>query len=227
MEQVPVKEAKPFHKDEAEASRLCNSWVESGLAKNSAIQFLLKHLIDAGCTPPERFIQCIQCDKPGAGFFGIVEEEIIDKNKCARQANDYQSMLKRQQDGVSKLSIKPEVYICQQYTENELMTHKTIVHELIHAVDKCRTNMDPINNCIHIACTEIRAENLSGECGFFRELPRMKNFAGHGRECVKRRAILSVRGNPNCTERAEDYVDAAMHRCFQDVYPFERHPNQQ
>ena len=32
-----------------------------------------------------------------------------------------------------------------------------------------RTNMDPISNCIHLACTEIRAENLSGECNWLRE----------------------------------------------------------
>lgn len=30
--------------------------------------------------------------------------------------------------------------------------------------------MDPITNCIHLACTEIRAENLSGECSWFNEL---------------------------------------------------------
>lgn len=79
---------------------------------------------------------------------------------------------------------------------------------------------------VHNACTEIRAENLSGECSFFRELPRMNHLAGHGAECVKRRAVLSVRANPNCTARAEEYVDAAMYRCFQDVYPFDVHPNQ-
>ena len=32
-----------------------------------------------------------------------------------------------------------------------------------------RTNMDPLNNCVQMACTEIRAENLSGECEWIRE----------------------------------------------------------
>jgi inner membrane protease ATP23 len=45
-----------------------------------------------------------------------------------------------------------------------------MVHELIHAIDLCRTKMDPLNNCMHMACTEIRAENLSGECDWTREL---------------------------------------------------------
>lgn len=105
------------------------------------------------------------------------------------------------------------------------MTHKTIAHELIHAIDSCRTKFDPLRNCVHLACTEIRAENLSGECSFWKELPRMNSYAGHGQACVRRRAILSVRANPLCTENAERYVDAAMPRCFQDVYPFDKHPN--
>ena len=29
--------------------------------------------------------------------------------------------------------------------------------------------MDPLNNCVQMACTEIRAENLSGECEWIRE----------------------------------------------------------
>jgi inner membrane protease ATP23 len=214
-----LTEAKPVH-EEAEASKLCSKWVDSGLTGNKAVQFLIQHLVELGCTPPDRFIQCLQCDKPGAGFFGMVQSEGKDEKQAKKCNPDLQKLVG------THPKILPEIYICQQYMENELMTHKTMVHELVHAIDQCRTKMDPLNNCIHIACTEIRAENLSGECSFFKELPRMNKFAGHGRECVKRRAILSVRGNPNCAARAEEYVDAAMFRCFQDVYPFERHPNQ-
>ncbi|EEC48637.1 predicted protein, partial [Phaeodactylum tricornutum CCAP 1055/1] len=169
--------------------------------QNKAIQFLVQHLVDLGCSPPEGFIQCVSCEKPAAGGFGM-------------------------RNGTSTLRVNPEIFICQQYMENERMAHKTLHHELIHAIDMCRTKMDPLHNCIHMACTEIRAENLSGECSFFREIPRMEKLKGHGAECVKRRAILSVRANPNCTARAGDYVNAAFDRCFADVYPFDRHPNQ-
>ena len=88
--------------------------------------------------------------------------------------------------------------------------------------------MDPIHNCIHMACTEIRAENLSGECDWARELMngRMEGrFLGHGAECVKRRAVLSVKANPRCKGQAEDYVNVAFERCFKDTFPFDRHPN--
>ena len=80
-----------------------------------------------------------------------------------------------------------------------------------------------------MACTEIRAENLSGECGAVRELVNgratMGTFKGHGAKCVKRRSILSVEANPNCKDRANEYVDAAFERCFKDTFPFDRHPN--
>ena len=54
---------------------------------------------------------------------------------------------------------------------------------------------------------------------------RMGNFAGHGAKCVKRRAALSVKANPNCADKADEYVEAAFERCYEDTYPFDRHPN--
>jgi mitochondrial inner membrane protease ATP23 len=224
---------QPVHATEEDAIKSCNQWVESGLTKNKAIQFLVQNLIELGCDPPEKFIRCVDCPKPAAGGFGMLEEHVLsgEKSKSVpcddinRLTSDMQKMMEREREGVSKLSIKPEIYLCQQYMEDELMTHKTLVHELIHAIDMCRTKMDPLRNCIHMACTEIRAENLSGECSLSREMSRMKSFRGHGQECVKRRAILSVRANPSCTARATEYVEASMPRCFQDVYPFDKHPN--
>jgi mitochondrial inner membrane protease ATP23 len=225
---------QPVYTDEAKASKLCQKWVESGVSTNKSIQFLLNTLIDSGCAPPESFIKCVQCEQPQAGGFGMVVEEIVGpknttaltKDQCQRTAQEIKDQFQREQTGTSRLSIQPEVFVCQQYIENEHMAHKTIHHELIHAIDMCRTKMDPLHNCIHLACTEIRAENLSGECGIFKELFRMSSFSGHGKACVRRRAILSVQANPNCAARAEEYVDAALPRCFQDVYPYDRHPNQ-
>ena len=224
---------KPARADDKESERLCNKWVDSALTKNSAIQFLVQHLEDLGCQLPDGFIRCMHCKNPSAGGFGVVEETVLSsqpqvtsKEQCHRSIQDLQAQLQRQKDGTSSLELKPEIYLCQQYMENETQTHKTVVHELIHAIDLCRTNMDPLKSCVQMACTEIRAENLSGECSFFKELLFMNNFAGHGQECVRRRAILSVRANPNCTSHAAEFVDAAMERCFRDVYPFDKHPNQ-
>jgi inner membrane protease ATP23 len=132
-----------------------------------------------------------------------------------------------------QLRLLPQIFLCQNHVMNQTHVNQSLIHELIHAIDLCRTNMDPIHNCIHMACTEIRAENLSGECNMGRELmhysSRIMNDAaglkGHGAKCVKRRAVLSVKANPNCVDRAEEYVDVAFDRCFKDTYPFDRHPN--
>jgi inner membrane protease ATP23 len=228
--------------DETVSSRLCHGWVERGLTKNPAIQFLVQHLVDLGCAPPDRFIRCTQCPRPQAGGFGMIQEEeeqpppasevsAASSSSAAPSCDSsvmksFQQALDQQEATGRPVQIKPEIFLCQQYLENEIMAHKTLVHELIHAIDLCRTKMDPLNNCVHLACTEVRAENLSGECSFIKELPRMKQFAGHGADCVKRRALLSVKANPQCTERAEEYLAAAFPRCYRDLYPFGRHPNQ-
>jgi hypothetical protein len=238
-------------KQQEEDKQNCNKYVNSGLTRNVTVQFLMERLMNMGCAPPKGFISCIDCgDKQAGAGFGVVEETIIppstaikDKDKYSRQANDrlkrqcdntatlqdLQDQIKAQNEGKAKLRLLPEIFLCQNHLVNEEHAHQSMVHELIHAIDLCRTKMDPINNCIHMACTEIRAENLSGECGAVRELVNGRTavgtFKGHGAKCVKRRAILSVEANPNCKERANEYVDAAFERCFRDTFPFERHPN--
>jgi hypothetical protein len=203
--------------------------------------FQLSTLENSGCSPPDNFIRCTHCVQPAAGGFGMLIDETnpvnstISPNQCQRTRKDIEKMLKDNQEPTT-LKLIPEIFLCAQYLGKQRMVHETMVHELIHAIDFCRSKMDPVNNCVHLACTEIRAANLSGECSFLKELPRIitkdttqtggKYFAGHGKDCVRRRAILSVRANPNCSDRAETYVDATLHRCFLDYYPFEKHPNQ-
>mmetsp|Transcript_34567 Transcript_34567/g.83479 ORF Transcript_34567/g.83479 Transcript_34567/m.83479 type:complete len:299 (-) Transcript_34567:238-1134(-) len=156
---------------------------------------------------------------------------------CTKSREEILDQFRRDKDGTSKLRLVPEIYLCQEHVSGPKHAENILKHELIHAIDMCRTNMDPLRNCMQLACTEVRAENLSGECNqkweFLRgqlTSPRQllwpTDGIGHQRKCVKRRAIDSVRGNPNCTDRAELYVDAVFQRCYADTFPFERHPNQ-
>ncbi len=228
----------------------CNKYVQSGLNRNVTVKFLMERLIALGCTPPKGFINCIDCGtKYASGGFGVVQVEetvtdaadtntldpvavhvVKDRKECSDTfilEKLEKEIEKQKQNPNVKLRLLPEIFLCQQHIVTEDHAHQSLVHELIHAIDLCRTKMDPINNCLHMACTEIRAENLSGECGIIREAinNRISNFKGHGAECVKRRALLSVQANPNCKERSQEYVDAAFHRCFRDTFPFDRHPN--
>lgn len=233
----------------------CDDYVKAGLTGNKTIQFLIENLVRMGCTPPEGFIQCLDCEgKPVSGGFGMLQEEPLasrgsdspkkinqghrlskttkKKPDCTKTTQEILDQFQRDKDGITKLHLQPEIYLCQENVTGPKHANTILIHELIHAIDMCRAKMDPLRNCMQLACTEIRAENLSGECNMSWEFLRGKlntssSIFGHGKDCTKRRAIDSVKANPNCTERAELYVDAAMERCYADTFPFERHPDQE
>lgn len=107
-------------------------------------------------------------------------------------------------------------------TKGELV--RTMRHELIHAFDHCRANID-WNDIDHVACAEVRAQNLSGECGFMQELNRGHlDLKKHHQACVRRRAELSVRQvNPDPVVAAAA-VERVFARCFADTAPYTRIP---
>ncbi|KAL7525191.1 hypothetical protein ACHAXR_000898, partial [Thalassiosira sp. AJA248-18] len=165
----------------AKDKKECEKFVRNGLNRNVTVQFLYERLMQLGCKPPDNLIRCLDCkDSQRGGGFGAVEEidvattgenkqQINKDDSCAQTKKEIDSLLAKQREGGAKLRLVPEIYLCQQHLKNETHAHEAMVHELIHAVDMCRTKMDPIKNCIHLACTEIRAENLSGECHWLRE----------------------------------------------------------
>ena len=229
----------------------CDGYVKTGLESNPTVQFLLSSLIGMGCKPPEGFIRCMDCEsKPVSGGFGMLQETVLEtstkssstspngnsrtqgsanqKPDCTKNRQELLDQFQREKDGHSKLALKPEIYLCQENVSSLDHANTILSHELIHAIDMCRAKMDPLHNCMQLACTEVRAENLSGECNMMWEALRGKldSYLGHGKKCVRRRAIDSVAANPNCTSKAELFVDAVFDRCYKDTFPFERHPNQ-
>ncbi len=200
---------------------------------------LLRSLEKMGCTPPRGFIRCDDCgDVLAAGGFGLVQEtQLNDSGALQKVHRDWEHLhetLEKERQGHVKLRIEPEIHLCENHVKNEEHVHLTLQHELVHAVDMCRAQIDPLHNCLHMACTEIRANHLSGECDFTQEWQRgqasmwniSQKYAGHGRDCVRRRSLLSVRDNPNCQARAAEYVDLAMSKCYADHFPFPKHPSQ-
>ena len=100
--------------------------------------------------------------------------------------------------------------------------NRTLVHELVHAVDSCRLKADWSDVKQH-ACTEIRASSLSSECSFGVEMARGNiQMRGGWEACVKRRAKMSV--GMHGIKEAEQAVEDVFDRCSRDTYPFMRHP---
>jgi len=115
------------------------------------------------------------------------------------------------------------VVLCQGKFMNKTHMEHTLVHELVHMYDHCKFKVD-WNNLRHHACSEIRANSLSGDCRYARELRRgIVSFSKQHQACVRRRAVLSVRANPACPDEAtaERAVNEVWESCFNDTRPFD------
>ncbi|RDX51921.1 hypothetical protein OH76DRAFT_1400822 [Lentinus brumalis] len=115
------------------------------------------------------------------------------------------------------------VLLCQGKFLNKGHMEDTIVHELVHMYDHAKFKVD-WNNLRHHACSEIRANSLGGDCRWSREFQRgIFAFSKQHQECVRRRAVLSVRANPACPDQAaaEKAVNEVWESCFNDTRPFD------
>lgn len=84
-----------------------------------------------------------------------------------------------------------------------------------------RARLDP-----PLACSEVRAASLSGDCNWTQEAARGHlSLGGQHQVCCRRRAELSVGMNPACQGvRAREAVAAVFDACFADTAPFDRRP---
>uniref|UniRef100_A0A8C1P197 Mitochondrial inner membrane protease ATP23 n=1 Tax=Cyprinus carpio TaxID=7962 RepID=A0A8C1P197_CYPCA len=119
----------------------------------------------------------------------------------------------------------------------------------IHALDHCRARVDWFNSFRHLACSEIRAASLSGDCSFVNEISRF-NFGlkehhqvclrgsvldvcvcvcvcvCEREACVRGRALRSIIAVCKVSrEEAELELDEVFDSCFCDPAPFGRVPH--
>ncbi|EXJ66990.1 uncharacterized protein A1O5_09636 [Cladophialophora psammophila CBS 110553] len=119
------------------------------------------------------------------------------------------------------------IKICANYVQERSVLEDVLTHEMVHAYDHLRfkTNLTLEDDLRHAACSEIRASNLSGECRWANEFFRNKilSFTNHHQDCVRRRAIISVMGRPNCKDdvQAVKVVNEVWDSCFRDTRPFD------
>ncbi|KAL7232685.1 hypothetical protein ACSBR2_010654 [Camellia fascicularis] len=118
------------------------------------------------------------------------------------------------------------IMVCSNHMNIQDDVNQVVIHELIHAYDDCRAANLDWSNCAHHACSEIRAGHLSGDCHYKRELLRgFMKIRGHEQDCVRRRVMKSLIGNPYCSETAaKDAMEAVWDVCYNDTKPFDRAP---
>ncbi|KAI4803325.1 hypothetical protein KUCAC02_006876 [Chaenocephalus aceratus] len=120
-----------------------------------------------------------------------------------------------------------QIVLCQNNIHQQSHMNRVVTHELIHAFDHCRAHVDWFNNLRHLACSEVRAANLSGDCSFSSEVSRF-NFGmkQHHQECVRDRALRSILAVRKISaEEAQKIVDEVFDSCSNDHAPFGRIPH--
>ncbi|XP_068442852.1 mitochondrial inner membrane protease ATP23 homolog [Clinocottus analis] len=120
-----------------------------------------------------------------------------------------------------------QIVLCQNNIHQQSHMNRVVTHELIHAFDHCRAHVDWFSNLKHLACSEIRAANLSEDCSFRNEFARF-NFGlkQHHQACVRGRALGSILAVRKISrEEAEKIVDEVFDTCFNDHAPFGRIPH--
>ncbi|CAM9370711.1 unnamed protein product [Discosporangium mesarthrocarpum] len=186
--------------EEAKRHSTCLKMLNKSLNRCPKVKFILEHLEKLGCSLPVEAITCEPCTGMEiSGGWGYGDGP----------------------DGKPK----PQVVLCEDKgIMTQTMVDHTLAHELIHAYDQCRIKVD-WNDCLHRACSEIRASNTSGECSYGMELGRGNwHWGGQQKECVKRRAALSLSASPLCAEKAKDFVETAFPACFYDTQPYDKNP---
>ena len=121
-----------------------------------------------------------------------------------------------------------QIIVCSNRFMTKDMVMATIMHEMIHMFDYCRAKFD-FNNLDHVACSEIRAANLT-YCGLRDRLahggPGMFDLKKTHQFCVKDVAFQSVKAYSPETSDEETWkiIDRVFPGCYNDLEPFGRRP---
>eukprot|EP01084_Bolivina_argentea_P273036 465012_1 len=181
--------------------KLCKTMLSYAL-QDRKVQHVINSLRVNGCNISESFFQCKMCSKDEEqGFHHDTHPfKTIKTPKIILASNNDMIM-------------------------NDLATFKAyLLHELLLTFDYCRIDIN-YNNCAEIACTEIRASRLSGECGpfgifgqtqveqemseedkknnikrnpFLLGLKSSKSMSGVGLRCIRKQSALNVNNFINC-----------------------------
>jgi inner membrane protease ATP23 len=115
------------------------------------------------------------------------------------------------------------IRICHHVYDEE-QVQNTITHELIHAYEYfvvntsyCTQRLNQ-SDCSSIACSEVRAAAMSGDCNLREELLRGNWHWDYFQRCVRRRAQMATNMQPHCRNYS---IETEFAKCFQDRSPVE------
>lgn len=118
-----------------------------------------------------------------------------------------------------------QIVVCQNKARSEGIVQGILTHEMVHMFDYCNNKLD-FKNIDHLACTEIRAANLT-HCSFLSAITQGDATFLHVKKrhehCVKTKALYSVLAVRDVTkEQAIDAIERVFPRCYNDLEPVGR-----
>jgi inner membrane protease ATP23 len=117
------------------------------------------------------------------------------------------------------------IVLCDNNIKSDQHLEKSLVRGLVRAYDHCRARVNWTDDR-QLACSEIRAQHLSGNCAFDFELQRGTAFAmltlrDTYQSCIKRQAAWNMMTERNMTSKeAHHALDAVFPVCVSDTSPF-------
>jgi len=116
-----------------------------------------------------------------------------------------------------------KVWMCGNHFWNPFEFRRVLTHELIHAFDFARAKIEE-DNLDHIACTEIRAWNLSGECDLWTKWMTYlgEDMINQKQRCIKEytQASMHEGEKPATAQEKNEAIERVFMRCFKDHWPF-------
>ncbi|CAG9585266.1 unnamed protein product [Danaus chrysippus] len=118
-----------------------------------------------------------------------------------------------------------QIVVCQNVCTKKSMVQGVLAHEMIHMFDYCRNELN-FKNMEHLACTEIRAANLT-HCSFMSAWSQgdaswTKIKQAH-QDCVKTKALYSVLAVRQIGKaEAVDIIEKVFPKCYADMEPIGR-----
>ncbi|RNF10194.1 mitochondrial inner membrane protease ATP23 [Trypanosoma conorhini] len=206
----------------------CEAAVDEVLASVNTVQYLIKSIDEITGRPFKRErVRCVSLNRGGRSSGDDVSGNgagLSDGNvmagymwRRAREDCEKGDILLVEELMVGKASNGSTNTPDRRTVET---VERSLRHELIHAFDDARGVIDS-SDCMHQACSEIRAARLSGDCFVGEELKRGRlDPLRSGMLCVKRRATLAVERNPICRGFSERAVERVFQRCYSDYEPF-------
>ncbi|XP_076800913.1 mitochondrial inner membrane protease ATP23 homolog [Clavelina lepadiformis] len=173
--------------------------------KSPFVGTLIEAMSDAGCkVNPYKHI-CIEDCHSNFNIFGGFDSENNQVVLCQNKFDD--------------------VYLdFDKFAQMESL----LSHELVHAFDHCRANVDFYTNPKHLMCSEIRAASLSGQCTYGSNVieSTLNAVQSYHKTCVRKAALRSFRAlfPAWSLDQSYDLLNEVFYSCYNDFSPFDRIP---